>query len=377
MKKLTLTLITLLTASLSAIADVFGTTGLEHVTGDLSAAVHQVKDKSGQPCALIKVKFETRPDGLVVGGDGIKTEQKDDALWIYVPAGSGVIALLAPETEPFRFEYSDLKKNTTYLLPVTRSETGLRDLLTVEVTPTVNSVRTGSTTSKPTQKVSFDMVLVANGEFAMGATPEQYGADDDEKPVRRVYISNHYYIGRSEVTQRLWEAVMGSNPSKFKNPDNPVENITWLEANEFAARLSALTGAKFRLPTEAEWEYAARGAHKTSHHAYSGSNNADEVAWYFGNSHSRPQPVMTRQPNEIGIYDMSGNIYELCSDYKANYDKRDINDPKGPANGKQRVRRGGAWDSNDPGTLRNAFRRRVGENDRESNTGLRIVMELQ
>lgn len=366
--------ITTLLAAVTASAAVFTTTGLEPHDGDMSAVVYQVKDRSGQPCALIKAEIDM--PGLVVGGDGIKSMTKDGALWIYVPGGDGAIALVAPGVEPFRYEYKGLKKNVTYSLPLTLTETGLRDVVTVEVTPPANTVNVTGQTQRAKSPVSFDMVLVANGEFKMGATPEQTGADDDEKPVRRVYIPHHYYIGQTEVTQRLWELVMGNNPSKFKNPDNPVENITWQEAREFAARLSSMTGARFRLPTEAEWEYAARGGHKAVGHIFAGSDNAREVAWYAADSHFRPQPVKSLKPNEIGAYDMSGNVYEFCSDYKADYDKRDLNDPKGPSSGKQRVRRGGAYDSEDTGTLRTAFRRRVEENTREGNTGLRIVMEV-
>ena len=191
--------------------------------------------------------------------------------------------------------------------------------------------------------VSFDMVYVEGGSFDMGATTEQ-GSDayDNEKPVHSVTL-NGYYIGKCEVTQELWEAVMGSNPSEFIGAQNPVESVSWNDCQEFVSRLNSLTGMTFRLPTEAEWEYAARGGNQSLHYKYSGSNNIDEVAWYYNNSGSTTHEVGTKSPNELGIYDMSGNVWEWCSDWYGGYSAGAQTNPQGPSSGSYRVLRGGSW----------------------------------
>ncbi len=186
--------------------------------------------------------------------------------------------------------------------------------------------------------VSFEMVYVEGGSFDMGSDADSY-----EKPVHSVTLSD-YYIGRCEVTQELWEAVMGSNPSYFKGAQNPVECVSWNDCQEFVSRLSSLTGRTFRLPTEAEWEYAARGGKKSSHYKYSGSDNIDDVAWYDDNSGDKTRPVGTKSPNELGIYDMSGNVYEWCSDWYGSYSAGAQTNPQGPSSGSCRVLRGGPWD---------------------------------
>ena len=191
--------------------------------------------------------------------------------------------------------------------------------------------------------VSFEMVYVEGGSFDMGATTEQ-GSDawDTEKPVHSVTLSD-YYIGRCEVTQELWEAVMGRNPSKFKGAQNPVERVSWSDCQEFVSRLNSLTGRTFRLPTEAEWEYAARGGNKSLHYKYSGSGNIDDVAWYYDNSGDKTHAVGTRTANELGIYDMSGNVDELCSDRYDYYSAGAQTNPQGPSSDSYRVLRGGSW----------------------------------
>ncbi|MGN0033120.1 MAG: SUMF1/EgtB/PvdO family nonheme iron enzyme [Candidatus Limimorpha sp.] len=193
--------------------------------------------------------------------------------------------------------------------------------------------------------VSFEMVYVEGGTFEMGGTTEQGGdAYDDEYPVHSVTLSD-YYIGKYEVTQELWKAVMGSNPSEFKGADNPVENVSWNDCQEFVAKLNKLTGKTFRLPTEAEWEYAARGGKNSCHYKYSGSNNIDDVAWYSSNSGETTHPVGTKAANELGIYDMSGNVEEWCSDWYGSYSSGAQTNPQGPSSGSCRVLRGGSWRS--------------------------------
>lgn len=192
--------------------------------------------------------------------------------------------------------------------------------------------------------VSFDMVEVRGGTFSMGATSEQGSDYDFEKPVpvHSVTLSS-YYIGKTEVTQALWKAVMGSNPSDFKGDDLPVENVSWDDCQEFIEKLNYLTGQNFRFPTEAEWEFACRGGNNSLGYKYSGSDSIDNVAWYDGNSGDKTHPVATKSANELGIYDMSGNVWELCCDWYGDYTSGAQTNPKGPGSGSYRVCRGGSW----------------------------------
>ena len=193
--------------------------------------------------------------------------------------------------------------------------------------------------------ISIDMVRVEAGTFTMGATAEMENPFDYEKPTHRVTLTNDYYIGKYEVTQALWQAVMGNNPSNFKGDNLPVEKVSWDDCQEFISKLNRITGKTFRLPTEAEWEYAARGGNKSRGYQYSGSNNLLDVAWFRDNSGSKTHAVGTKQPNELGIYDMSGNVDEWCQDwywYGAYSSSSQVN-PTGANSGSYRVCRGGSW----------------------------------
>ena len=193
--------------------------------------------------------------------------------------------------------------------------------------------------------VSFKMIAVEGGTFQMGATAEQQSNYDDEKPAHSVTLDS-YYIGETEVTQELWRAVMGSNPSEFSGDDLlPVENVSWYDCQNFIKELNKLTGENFRLPTEAEWEFAARGGNSSSGYRYSGSSNIGDVAWCDDNSVSKTHPVKGKKPNELGIYDMNGNVWEWCSDWYSGgyYSSSPHNNPKGPSSGSYRVLRGGGW----------------------------------
>ena len=192
--------------------------------------------------------------------------------------------------------------------------------------------------------VEFNMVKIEGGTFRMGATSEQgRDVDDWEKPVHSVTLSD-YYIGETEVTQELWEAVMVSNPSEFKGDNQrPVEIVNWDDCQEFIKKLNSLTGKQFRLPTEAEWEYAARGGKYSRGYKYSGSNDVDEVAWYESNSGETTHPVATKEANELGLYDMNGNVWEWCKDWYGYYQSNSQTNPTGPSEGGHRVLRGGGW----------------------------------
>ena len=193
--------------------------------------------------------------------------------------------------------------------------------------------------------VSFDMIKVKAGTFYMGATSEQQNPSDDEKPAHKVILTRDYYIGKTEVTQALWIAVMGGNPSYHEGANKPVDHVTWDACQTFVKKLNAATGKKFRLPTEAEWEFAARGGNYSKHYQYSGSNNLRDVAWYYANSNSTTHDVAAKQPNELGLYDMSGNVWEWCSDWYGDYSSNAQTDPAGPFSGSARVYRGGSWSS--------------------------------
>ncbi len=220
--------------------------------------------------------------------------------------------------------------------------------------------------------VSFTMIPVEGGTFTMGATSEMTEPCDDEKPTHQVTLSS-YYIGETEVTQALWKAVMGSNPSNFKGDNLPVENVFWNKCQTFISKLNALTGKRFRLPTEAEWEFAARGGNQSRHTQYSGSSRIDDVAWYKGNSGNEPHPVKTKQPNELGIYDMSGNVWEWCQDWYGDYSSHAQTNPTGASSGSDRVLRGGDW-SNSPRHCRSSNRLDPGPLLSNNGLGLRLVL---
>ena len=221
--------------------------------------------------------------------------------------------------------------------------------------------------------ISFTMIAVEGGTFTMGATAEQGNdAYSDEKPAHQVTLSS-YYIGMFEVTQELWQAVMGSNPSFFKGNKKPVEQVSWNDCQEFITKLNSLTGQEFRLPTEAEWEYAARGGKKSKGYKYSGSNNIDDVAWYNDNSSSTTHDVGQKIPNELGLYDMSGNVCEWCSDWYGSYSSNAQTNPVGPSSGSFRVYRGGCW-CHDAGGCRSSLRRDFTPGRSSNYLGFRLAL---
>ncbi len=217
------------------------------------------------------------------------------------------------------------------------------------------------------------MMYVKGGTFTMGATSEQ-GSDawDDEKPTHSVTVSS-FYICKYEVTQALWKAVMGSNPSFFKGDNLPVEEVSWDDCQTFIRKLNALTGKNFRLPTEAEWEFAARGGNNSRGYKYAGSNNIGDVAWYDDNSGDKTHVVGTKSPNELGLYDMSGNVWEWCQDWKGSYSSVSQTNPTGASSGSDRVLRGGSWDIN-ARLCRSSNRTDFTPGDRNFSSGLRLVL---
>ena len=220
-----------------------------------------------------------------------------------------------------------------------------------------------------------EMIFVEGGTFMMGATPEQ-GTDPDsnEKPAHSVTLSS-FYIAKYEVTQAQWQAIMGSNPSPAQDDNYPVCNVSWDDVQEFITKLNEQTGKKYRLPTEAEWEFAARGGNQCIMGAkFSGGHEIDKVAWYGGISGNQVHTVGGKRPNELGIYDMSGNVQEWVSDWCADYSRRSQTNPKGPSGGDYRVIRGGGWKSG-------RLNCRVSDRDfhlpsmRSDDFGFRLVLE--
>ena len=220
--------------------------------------------------------------------------------------------------------------------------------------------------------ISFKMIPVEGGTFTMGATSEMTEPFDDEKPTHQVTLSS-YYIGETEVTQALWKAVMGSNPSNFKGDDLPVEQVSWDDCQTFISKLNALTGKRFRLPTEAEWEFAARGGNKSCGYQYSGGDELSEVAWFVGNSGERTHAVGTKIANELSIYDMSGNVCEWCSDNYVAYSSDSQVNPSSSGSGANRSFRGGSWiNRNRKCRVSNRFS--VDFNNRYDGLGLRLAL---
>ena len=241
-------------------------------------------------------------------------------------------------------------------------------------TASLSGVLTTHTITIPVKDgISIDMVRVEAGTFTMGATAEMEDPYGDEKPTHQVTLTNDYYMGKYEVTQALWQAVMNSNPSYFKGDNLPVEQVSWDDCQEFLSKLNSITGKTFRLPTEAEWEYAARGGKKSRGYQYSGSNNLSDVAWYKDNSDRKTHAVGSKQANELGIYDMSCNVREWCQDWYGSYSSSSQVNPIGANSGYHRVCRGGGWYFT-ARNCRSSYRNSISPDGRGYDFGLRLVL---
>ena len=351
---------------------------------DISAQTQPRKDLNDDPCALVKVQFVG--DILDVQGNVIKPlGKKNYETWVYLTHGSRQMQVTAKNYLPLMIKFADygvesVEKNRTYVLVLSQAGASSNQ----NDVPSTNSA---SPTQRPTSiatsndiitipvkdGINIEMVKVEAGTFMMGATSEDNDAEADEKPIHQVTLTKDYYIGKYEVSQKLWRTVMGENAFMNKEDNLPMGFISWSNCQKFISKLNHLTGRKFRLPTEAEWEYAARGGKKSRSYQYSGSSNISDVAWYDGNSGSKTHPVGTKQANELGIYDMSGNVYEWCSDRYGFYSSSSQTNPTGAYFMSRRVGRGGCWDCN-AWYCRSSYRFGFAPDSRDSGLGLRLVL---
>ena len=386
-------------------------TDFQYVQNDLTAMQKGtlVLDPNGEKCALIKVQTKEKGFSFDVGSLGVmKVEQKPGEIWVYVPYGIKRMTISHPQAGVLR-NYpimESIQKGRTYIMKLdveiekvdviedklAALEKKLAEMEKGKADASNESTKSGKASKDKKEKeekparennpvetkvfkvgnVEFKMIAVEGGTFKMGATSEQGAGENAERPVHQVTLSN-YLIGETEVTQALWKAVMGSNPSYDRQDNYPVEQVSWEDCQEFISRLNEETGQTFRLPTEAEWEYAARGGKYSKKYKYSGSNKVGDVAWYTINSDEREHAVKGLLPNELGIYDMSGNVWEWCNDWFAYYEKNPETDPQGPESGDFKVIRCGCWTSKTDG-CRISFRYRASPSDCCNYLGLRLAM---
>ena len=322
---------------------------------DLTAQTEGRKDLNGDACALVKIFVVG--DVADVEGNVVKPlVKKNSQTWAFMTQGSKQMQVIAQNALPLMVTFADygigkLESNRTYILTLNQvggasastpstsnGESTKSSLNTISTsqpqTPSASaSLPSGRVITIPVKNgVSIEMVRVKSGSFDMGNVFDE--------PIHRVTLTNDYYLGKYEVTQALWKTVMGNNPSFFKEDNNPVEQVSWDDCQIFIEKLNALTGFHFRLPTEAEWEYAESGGRKSRGYRYSGSNTLGDVAWHNGNSGSKTHTVGTKQPNELGIYDMTGNVAEWCQDVYGPYASGSLKNPMGAKEGKKRVVRG-------------------------------------
>lgn len=348
----------LLVSIFSASAQEYKVESFEIAPQDLSARTEGMVDFNGRKCALIKVYVKdviTETDGPVVGEIRDRGMEK----WIYLSHDAKQVKLLFGEHMPIQisfeeFGFPSLTGQMTYLLKLADVE-GPRAASAAQPAGGSDDVETFTVNG-----VTFEMVKVEGGNFDMGSD----SGEKFEKPVHSENIGT-FSIGRTEVTQRLWAAVMGSNPSVYRGENMPVENVSWYDCQEFVERLSRLTGRIFRLPTEAEWEFAAKGGNKSRGYTYSGGDDLYRVGWCNENSGNKTHPVAQKIENELGLYDMSGNVWEWCSDnWRDNYSSS--------RKGSERVNRGGGWGSGDACRVTNRRSKAPGEHN--DGIGLRLAL---
>ena len=388
MHKILLSIVLFFASILSIFAQKLTIESFKLASSDLTAQTQPRKDLNNRNCALIKVGLGLQGvqfEGSIMGN----VENKTGECWVYIPQGNRMLKVKHANYAPVMVTFADygvekVESNRTYeLIVVTYPQYAItpnvinQPVKPQQSTPQIPPTVSDNTISIPIKDgISIDMVRVEAGTFTMGATREMknlWAPFDNEEPTHQVTLTNDYYIGKYEVTQALWKAVMGNNPSGFKGDNLPVENVSWKDCQKFISKLNSITGKTFRLPTEAEWEYAARGGNKSRGYQYSGSNNLYDVAWYGDNSGNKTHDVGSKQANELGIYDMSGNVYEWCQDRYDNYSSSSQTNPTGATTGSNRVERGGSWIFTDWG-CRSSYRSYGTPDCRYSFLGLRLVL---
>lgn len=318
---------------------------------DLSASVETVPDKNGDPCALVKILLVdsiAKVEGFVLKTKSVSPTEK----WVYLSNGAKEVRIMPTHYKPINVYFPDfgvkgVEGKRTYILDLDGS-----NFASVSVPISLQSAKPMSTPSGTVitipvkDGISIEMVKVEAGSFNMGALYDEddivqkYLGHSGDNEAHRVILTKNYFIGKYEVTQALWKVVMGGKT--YGDNNEPKGFVSWKDCQKFISKLNILTGKQFRLPTEAEWEYAARGGKKSCGYKYSGGNSLYEVAWSKGNSGSY-RVVGTRKPNELGIYDMSGNVSEWCYDWYGSYSSLPQANPTGADSGSYRVMRGGSF----------------------------------
>jgi formylglycine-generating enzyme required for sulfatase activity len=347
----------------------------------------QSKPKAPANAGKKTLKILANADCIVKVDSEVRTQCKAGVVGrIYLPEGQFLLEIIST---------ADNKVKDSRIFSVTDTR---EQLLEIELTGVPVVASEASTAPNPTagsriiDPLAGTFILVKGGAFTMGCTSEQSDCVFDEKPTHPVTLSN-FYIGETEVTQAQWRTVMGSDPSELNNKgcdQCPVEKVSWDDIQDFLSRLNSRSGgARYRMPTEAEWEYAARGGSQSRGFPYAGSNNLDEVAWYYNNSGDRnlsgnwdyehlkannckTHPVKGKKANELGLYDMSGNVFEWCQDWYGDYTSGSQFNPTGPASGSFRVLRGGSW-LDGPTGCRVARRNYFTPGSRLSSIGFRLA----
>ena len=344
MKKIIpLIILFLLGASLKVFSQTLKVTSFKQ-TNDLTASRFEKTDINGVPCGLIKVWLPVN-DGKFVG-NVVESIFKNGEWWVYMTKGSKRVTIKTSQYPPLIYEFDEtFLSNVTYRMTVEIDSGQAQDMESLHQSEAERDFDTHTFTVKG---ISFSMVYVGRGTFLMGSDYSFRFWDyyDEEWPIHQVTLDHGFYIGQTEVTQKLWNAVMDDNKKNniYDDLDLPVKDVSWDECQQFITKLNQLTGKNFRLPTEAEWEYAARGG-KTDSYIYSGSDELDKIGWFAENSGGIPHPVQRKVPNAWGLYDMSGNVWEWCNDWFGEYSDGSYIDPTGPLTGSEHVKRGGGANS--------------------------------